>query len=154
MDDNLLDYKHNHPINVSNCVAMLLKIFNNVLEHPEEQKFRQVKAGGNAFRNNISSIKGGEKLMTLAGWRVQVKDMEKYYVFEGDPGSRKMDILRETANTLQKAMATVNEKAERKRQEMQAAGAMEKARKEQILRALEDDKEDRKLRSGKASGNM
>eukprot|EP00967_Tisochrysis_lutea_P158378 scaffold323606_cov18-Tisochrysis_lutea.AAC.1 len=33
---------HNHPINVSNCVAMLLKIFNNVLEHPEEQKFRQV----------------------------------------------------------------------------------------------------------------
>eukprot|EP00967_Tisochrysis_lutea_P148406 scaffold283512_cov19-Tisochrysis_lutea.AAC.1 len=113
--------------------------------------------------------------------------MEKYYVFEGDPGSRKMDILRETANTLQKAMATVNEKAEvrssslslacrafkmrvcfdkacsslvelvghvRKRQEMQAAGAMEKARKEQILRALEDDKEDRKLRSGKASGNM
>mmetsp|Transcript_765 Transcript_765/g.1791 ORF Transcript_765/g.1791 Transcript_765/m.1791 type:complete len:86 (+) Transcript_765:273-530(+) len=85
---------------------------------------------------------------------MQVKDMEKYYVFEGDPGSRKMDILRETANTLQKAMATVNEKAERKRQEMQAAGAMEKARKEQILRALEDDKEDRKLRSGKASGNM
>eukprot|EP00983_Pelagomonas_calceolata_P110058 1159625-Pelagomonas_calceolata.AAC.13 len=32
---------------------------------------QQVKAGGNAFRNNISSIKGGEKLMTLAGWRVQ-----------------------------------------------------------------------------------
>ncbi|KAF5832834.1 hypothetical protein DUNSADRAFT_11173 [Dunaliella salina] len=107
MDDNLLDYKHNHPINVSNCVSTLLKIFNNVLEHPEDQKFRQVKAGGNAFKNNISSIKGGEKLMTLAGWRVQ-----------------------------------------RKRHEMQAAGAMEKARKEQILRAVEEDKEDRKLRTG------
>jgi len=34
--------QHNHPVRIADCVAMLLKIFNNVLEHPEEQKFRQV----------------------------------------------------------------------------------------------------------------
>jgi hypothetical protein len=32
----------------------------------------QVKATSNAFKNNISSQKGGEHLVMLAGWRAKV----------------------------------------------------------------------------------
>jgi len=43
---------------------------------------------------------------------LQVKEYEKYYVFEGDPGTLKMDILREASSILHKVLATVMEKAE------------------------------------------
>ncbi len=42
----------------------------------------------------------------------QVREMEKYYVFEGTVGSQKMGVLSEATKTLQKALSTVNEKAE------------------------------------------
>ena len=38
----LLDYKHNHPQLIENCAVLLIKIFNNILEHPHEEKYRQV----------------------------------------------------------------------------------------------------------------
>lgn len=33
---------------------------------------KQVKATSNAFKNSISGVKGGEPLMTLAGWKTEV----------------------------------------------------------------------------------
>ena len=38
----LLDYKHNHPQLIENCAGMLIKVFSNVLEHPLEDKYKQV----------------------------------------------------------------------------------------------------------------
>mmetsp|Transcript_5090 Transcript_5090/g.15479 ORF Transcript_5090/g.15479 Transcript_5090/m.15479 type:complete len:88 (-) Transcript_5090:690-953(-) len=43
MDHELLDYKHNHPQVIEACINMLFKIFTNILEHPNELKYRQVR---------------------------------------------------------------------------------------------------------------
>lgn len=42
MEDELLDYKHNHAMHIDNCATMLIKIFNNVLDNPAEDKYRKV----------------------------------------------------------------------------------------------------------------
>lgn len=44
MEDELLDYKHNHPVNIDNCANTLIKIFGNVLNNPEEPKYRQASS--------------------------------------------------------------------------------------------------------------
>ncbi|GFH14030.1 PUB domain-containing protein [Haematococcus lacustris] len=72
LESELLDYKHNHPVHIENCAALLIKIFGNVLDHPDEAKYRQIKASGNTFKTQVANVKGGEHLMTLAGWKVQV----------------------------------------------------------------------------------
>jgi len=41
----------------------------------------QVKVGSNAFKSNVGSVKGGEKLMVLAGWRIQVTSCLFYIDF-------------------------------------------------------------------------
>ena len=58
------------------------------------------------------SSRANPKFFILIHSTAQVLNLEKYYMFEAPPGSQKMDILRECSNTLNKALATVNEKAE------------------------------------------
>ncbi len=37
----------------------LLKIVQNILQHPEEEKFRRLKMTTTAFQNNVAKINGG-----------------------------------------------------------------------------------------------
>ncbi|KAL6761233.1 hypothetical protein V8C86DRAFT_3131780 [Haematococcus lacustris] len=146
LESELLDYKHNHPVHIENCAALLIKIFGNVLDHPDEAKYRQIKASGNTFKTQVANVKGGEHLMTLAGWKVQVVELERFLVFDGEPGSHKAQILAEARALLQRALATIHEKAERKRHENEAKAAFEKQQRAAVVAALEEDKERRKLR--------
>jgi hypothetical protein len=72
VDQYLFDYKHNHPNTIVNCSTVLIKIFGNVVDHPEDDKFRRIKASSNVFKNNILLLRGGEELMVLAGWLQKV----------------------------------------------------------------------------------
>jgi hypothetical protein len=118
-----------------------LKIFGNVLEHPQEPKYRQVlaialklhlliqwivhanqsifnamflqvKTSSNLFKTTIQAAKGGEHLLQLAGWRTNVVNMEKFYVFDAEPGSHKWQIMEEGAAMLNKGLGMIHEKAE------------------------------------------
>ena len=42
LEDDVLDYKHHHPVNIENCLTVMRRIFTNVLEQPLEGKLRQV----------------------------------------------------------------------------------------------------------------
>ena len=109
----------------------------------------QIKVTSNAFKEKIANVRGGEKLLQLAGWKEQVRvfacikrayvcvssrcglvcqllrpplpfslsppqvaELQKSYVFHGDKGSIKFSILEECTGVLNKAIHTVNEKAE------------------------------------------
>ncbi len=39
---NLLDYKHNSPTNLKKSVELLKRCADNILQHPEEAKYRKV----------------------------------------------------------------------------------------------------------------
>lgn len=147
LDDEVLDYKHNHPGAVENCVTTLLKIFNNVITSPTEQKYRQVKAASNAYKNNVAALKGGERLMLLAGWTPQVVELQKFWVFEAAAESLKFSILKESASVLEKSLAHIHEKAERARKEAEGKKAVQAAIREKVLMAIEEDKLDRKVKT-------
>ena len=44
----------------------------------------QVKATSNVLKSNVSTAKGGEHLLMLAGFKTQVVDLQKSWVFESD----------------------------------------------------------------------
>lgn len=147
LDDEVLDYRHNHPVHVENCVNTLIKIFDNVVQSHDQEKFRQVKATSNTFKNNVANVKGGEHLMQLAGWTTQVVDLQKYWVFEAGPESLKFSILSEAVTVLQKAQRHIHEKAERARKQVGDKKAEDAELREKVRLQIEDDKADRKLKA-------
>jgi len=146
MEDELLDYKHNHAMHIENCTNTLIKIFGNILDNPEDTKYRQVKATSNTFKTHVTAVKGGEHLMMLAGFKTQVIDLVKYWMFDSDEHGIKISILRECKTLLERALQTVHEKAERKRREKEEKVQQAQELRNQVLLAIEDDKIDRKIR--------
>ena len=44
LHSQLLDYRHNSPANLKKSVSLLLRLCQNVVEHPEDEKYRKVTA--------------------------------------------------------------------------------------------------------------
>ena len=42
LHSQLLDYRHNSPTNIKKSVSLLLRLCQNVVDHPEEEKYRKV----------------------------------------------------------------------------------------------------------------
>uniref|UniRef100_A0A6U2J5B9 Uncharacterized protein n=1 Tax=Chlamydomonas euryale TaxID=1486919 RepID=A0A6U2J5B9_9CHLO len=76
----------------------------------------------------------------------QVIDCQKYWAFESDSYGLKDRILFECTAVLQRSLATVHAKAERKRNEKEAAELFEQQRREAVRMAMLDDRLERKVR--------
>ncbi|GAX85007.1 hypothetical protein CEUSTIGMA_g12428.t1 [Chlamydomonas eustigma] len=150
MEEKLLDYKHNHAQNIENCATTLIKIFSNILDHPEDPKFRKMKASSNVLKSNVLNIKGGEDLLMLAGFRGHVVELQKYWVFESDQHGIKDSVLSECCSALQKGLQTIHDKAEHRRREHEEKLNMEKERREAITKQMEDDRAWRQIRAEQA----
>ncbi|KAG2449156.1 hypothetical protein HYH02_005903 [Chlamydomonas schloesseri] len=147
LEDKVLDYFHNNPVNIEACVSTCAKIFGNVINNPTEEKFRKVKAASNTLRSTVGLIKGGEDLLLLAGWVPKVVDMEKYWVFDAPVDSVRWGLLKEALHLCERAQQTVHEKAEKKRREKEDKLSKDSAEKERVRLAIEEDKAQRKLRT-------
>ncbi|KAG2444558.1 hypothetical protein HXX76_001303 [Chlamydomonas incerta] len=147
LEDKVLDYFHNSPVNIEACVSTCVKIFSNVVNNPTEEKFRKVKASSNTLKGTVGLIKGGEDLLLLAGWVPKVVDLEKYWVFDAPVDSVRWGLLKEALHLCERAQQTVHEKAEKKRREKEDKLSKESAEKERIRLAIEEDKAERKLRT-------
>jgi len=150
MEEKLLDYKHNHPQNIENCTTTLIKIFSNILDHPEDAKFRKIKASSNVLRSNVLNIKGGEDLLLLAGFRGIVVELQKYWVFESDEHGIKDSVLTECCAALQKGLQTIHDKTEHKRRELEEKLNMDKERRDAITKQMQDDRAWRQIRADQA----
>ena len=65
----------------------------NILDNPDEEKYRQVKSTSPAFKQSISGIKGGENLLTMAGFHTKIIELVKYWAWEPDSIGVKASIL-------------------------------------------------------------
>ncbi|KAL7544312.1 hypothetical protein ACHAWF_007695 [Thalassiosira exigua] len=67
-----------------------------------EEKFRTIKRTNFAFTKQLGSVPGGSDLMIAAGFRLQRKGMEEYYVLtpSGDAWPRLKDARREVRKAL------------------------------------------------------
>lgn len=132
---------------IESCASLLIKIFSNILDHPDEEKYRQVKSTSAAFKQSVLSIKGGENLLTMAGFHTKIIDLVKYWAWEQDSIGIKVMILRECREVLQKALGLIHEKAERKKREGPDKEKAERERREAIAAQMEDDKKWRQIKT-------
>ncbi|GIL74704.1 hypothetical protein Vretimale_2338 [Volvox reticuliferus] len=147
LEDTVLDYLHNNPINIEACLATCNKLFGNVVNNPDEEKYRKVKVSSNTLKNTVMMVKGGEDLLLHAGWVPRVVEMERYWVFDAAPDSVRFGVLKEALHLTERALHTVHEKAEKKRKEHEEKLHNDSAEKERIRLAIEEDKAERRQRA-------
>ncbi|KAK9829736.1 hypothetical protein WJX72_007573 [[Myrmecia] bisecta] len=150
---DLMDFRHNGPERVEQCVATLLKMLSNVIEHPEEEKYRKIRATNAAFMNKVEALPASIPLLSALGWHVTVDNHEKYWVFDAPAGSLRMRILEGGVGQLQDALRQVSEKAKRNVSEAAVKKAQLEERRKKALLLLEEDQKDRKEMFTYAAGS-
>ena len=52
-------------------LSLLRTIFNNVIQHPNDDKYRKIKLANKAFNSNVWKYPDSEELMKIGGWVVE-----------------------------------------------------------------------------------
>lgn len=140
----LNDDKHLKLDQIQTTVIALKQIMNNVREHPEDGKFRRIRIANKTFGRNVRDAPGGEDYMIACGWKAAVVNMERYFVFDGQPGdSLTWKIFEEGCKELDKLGALIDGKLNRSKEDKKAELEL---RREQARLAIEDDKQARKVK--------
>ncbi|XP_065340464.1 UBX domain-containing protein 6 [Cloeon dipterum] len=74
---------------VEQCVALLQRMFDNLIQNPDVEKYRRIKLDSNAFRDKLKDVEGALELLLAVGFEEQeiANDagvMEKYLVLPAD----------------------------------------------------------------------
>ena len=52
-------------------LSTLKKIFNNIIQYPDDQKYHQIKLANERFCSTVWQYPAGEELMKMSGWVVE-----------------------------------------------------------------------------------
>lgn len=67
------------------CVETLCKCLQNIIDHPEEEKYRKIRMSSRVFQDKIAGIEGSLEFLEAAGFvkdQMPVQDkIEDYLVF-------------------------------------------------------------------------
>ncbi|KXS20256.1 hypothetical protein M427DRAFT_52497 [Gonapodya prolifera JEL478] len=144
--------RDNPPAVYAPCLATVLKIVSNILENPDDPKFRLVKARNPAFQRAVVACRGGTDLLTLTGFLKRVKDFEEYWTWSTDaecrplaiPPAAELRLVILSSLLAHHAVKSHNE-AELARVRKLEASRAEEERKRQVLAQIDEDRERRKL---------
>lgn len=59
------------PSKVKVCVDVLCKYLDNIIEHPQEEKFHRIRANNKNFQEKVISIKGSEEFLQAVGFTMK-----------------------------------------------------------------------------------
>ena len=127
------------------ALGLALKLVTNIVENPDEPKFRQFKASNAAISKKLIKVPGGVDLLLAAGFTTTVVDMEEHWQLLGS--GVELIILEHAREGLARYKANLEAKVEtaaKSRDERMRGLDKEK---EQILQQIEGDKADRKDKS-------
>ena len=51
--------------------SVLKRIFDNIIQHPNDDKYRQIKLNDDTFSSKVWQYPAGEELMKMSGWVVE-----------------------------------------------------------------------------------
>ena len=60
-----------HPGSRGATFSVLERIFDNIIQHPNDDKYRQIKLNDEAFSSKVWQYPAGEELMKMSGWVVE-----------------------------------------------------------------------------------
>lgn len=72
------------PATYQTAVATLDKILSNIIDHPLESKYRQLKVHNPAFQRRLGGLPGGDSLMQAAGFVRETIDEDECYVLQAN----------------------------------------------------------------------
>mmetsp|Transcript_11096 Transcript_11096/g.20094 ORF Transcript_11096/g.20094 Transcript_11096/m.20094 type:complete len:122 (-) Transcript_11096:21-386(-) len=78
----LLDYQHNNPIIIEQCINTLITLFKNIVENPEVEKYRKVKERNDILSKSVMNVRGGEQALVFSGWTRTVRRRNNLYVLK------------------------------------------------------------------------
>ena len=59
------------PQDLDATLSTLKRIFDNIIQHPNNNKYRQIKLTSKTFSSNVWQYPAGEELMKMNGWVVE-----------------------------------------------------------------------------------
>lgn len=145
------DDKHESLQEIERHVGLMVKILNNVLHNPLEMKYRKLRLhnaavqsllGGNKTKD--SSQSGCAKLLELSGWRIVLEEHERVYTYAHEVDSSEWKVMEYVCGRLEKELEEIQEKKKKAGAGQKKLG-LEKER-AQILSALKEDQEERRLK--------
>ena len=77
------------PTKVKVCVEVLCKYLDNIIEHPQEEKFQRIRANNKNFQEKVVSLKGSEEFLQAVGFMMKTLPgpaaaEETYFVLDAD----------------------------------------------------------------------
>ena len=60
-----------NPEQVAATLSTLRRIFDNIIQHPNDDKYRQIRLTGKTFSSKVWQYPAGEELMKMSGWVVE-----------------------------------------------------------------------------------
>ncbi|KAH6914878.1 hypothetical protein BKA70DRAFT_1257284 [Coprinopsis sp. MPI-PUGE-AT-0042] len=116
-------------------LAMLLKLAQNLINHPDEAKFKRFKANNVKVKKNLIEPKGVLQYAVEMGFREKVEDYEAYYVYH----DRFEEDLRMGAEILEAHIALYEDKKELEALEPVRERVLEEAAQRKVkLQIIED----------------
>lgn len=134
-----------HPNVRSQCLNTLKKIISNIVQHPEEEKFRKIPARSKTLQNDILKAKGGRAFLLELGFTVKVMQFEEFYVINNDASTLAKLKLADTL--LDEVIIAAEEKRIRTEQEELRKKQEDKVRREHVQLLIEEDKATRKMKA-------
>ena len=151
----ILNPLKNPPPLQEHCVVTLHTLCKNVIDHPNDDRYRLVKATSRTMTQKVLRCVGGEQFLYAAGWTKVTVNYEGYY--RCDTAAVSSATLRCAEDVLSKNLTLCRDKAAR-HERLKTKEKDDAARqKQELRRAIEEDKarrreaEERK-RAAKASG--
>jgi hypothetical protein len=72
-----IHFRYRHPNVVAQSLATIKKIIDNIIQNPEDQKYRKVKVRGNTFQRDVVKVDGAMDFLVEAGFVKRVIDHEE-----------------------------------------------------------------------------
>ncbi|CAG9332083.1 unnamed protein product [Blepharisma stoltei] len=132
--------QENGPNNAQNGILILIKLLQNISEHPEEAKFRSIKKTNKAIQTKLLSLRNINDILYLIGYRDNGPDYEFSSAVEILDIA--LPIIEVTSSEINELLKSEEEK-ERERQQRAIREEM-KAKEEAKKRLLDQARLDRK----------
>lgn len=75
------------------CIETLTKYLENIINHPDEEKYRKIRMSNRIFAEKIKPVEGGCEFLLGAGFNEQEIDGELFLIYSSDDSSSLPELL-------------------------------------------------------------
>lgn len=89
-------YNTNSILQIRDCIETLCKYLENIITHPDEEKYQRIRMSNRVFCEKVQPIEGTSELLFAAGFRQQklvVQEQEEDFLVYGKENVEGPDIL-------------------------------------------------------------